>query len=159
MREFDILSKLKDEPNVLQVFEYHEARSFDKVKHESEKDVKNDSEKKHLERQLANKAVCISTELCENGSLFDFVACRQGIQDDLLLKYLFLQICRGIQSLHLKAQQAHLDIKLDNVLIGNDFRLRICDFGHILPLASQAIKDKFKEVKIKPSEIQNSLDD
>ena len=136
------------------MLEYHEARAFDNVWYESEKDVKNESEySKQLERYLANKAVCISTELCENGSLFDFVECRKGIQDELLLKYLFLQICRGIQSLHLKAQQAHLDIKLDNVLIGNDFRLRICDFGHALPLGSLIIKEKFKEVIIKPSEI------
>lgn len=45
------------------------------------------------------------------------------------MRYLFLQICKGVHSLHTDAQLAHLDLKLENTLIGNDGLLRICDFG------------------------------
>ena len=45
------------------------------------------------------------------------------------MRYLFSQICDGVDTLHIKAQYAHLDIKLENILIGNDYKLKLCDFG------------------------------
>lgn len=73
-------------------------------------------------------------ELCKHGSLFDLIERTGGIQDDDLLKFMFLQICDGVQSLHQKASYAHLDLKLENILIDNDFKLKVCDFGAAQPI-------------------------
>ena len=64
-----------------------------------------------------------------HGSLFELIERTGGISDDNLLRYLFLQICDGLQAVHIKARYAHLDLKLENILIGNDFKLKLCDFG------------------------------
>ena len=52
-----------------------------------------------------------------------------AIKNDSLTKYLFTQICGAVDSLHSKAKHAHLDIKLENILISNDYKLKLCDFG------------------------------
>lgn len=36
---------------------------------------------------------------------------------------------RGLDSLHNQAGYAHMDLKLDNVLVGNDGHIKLCDFG------------------------------
>ena len=71
----------------------------------------------------------MTMQLCLHGCLFDLVKDMEGISDEVLLKYMFLQICRGLQTVHEKARYAHLDLKLENILIGNDFNLKLCDFG------------------------------
>jgi serine/threonine protein kinase len=41
---------------------------------------------------------------------------------------MFKQICIAIDATK-QAGYAHLDIKLENILVGSDFKLRLCDFG------------------------------
>lgn len=48
-------------------------------------------------------------------------------------------ICSGLQQLH-KAKLSHLDIKLSNVLIDDDDRALLCDFGALTP--TQAATDR-----------------
>ena len=67
-------------------------------------------------------------ELCKS-DLFDFIASKGTLESESLIRYLFTQICNGVDVLHTKALYAHLDIKLENILIGNDFKLKLCDFG------------------------------
>ena len=43
-------------------------------------------------------------------------------------------ICDGLNALHKKAKHAHLDIKLENILIGYDFEPKIADFGFAQPV-------------------------
>jgi len=49
-------------------------------------------------------------------------------------KNLFVQVCRAVSELHLKTGYAHMDIKPDNMLIGNDFKVKLCDLGLAKPL-------------------------
>ena len=78
---------------------------------------------------IESQANFMSMELCEYGSLFDLIERTGGIKDDKLVNYLFLQVCDGLKAVHEKAQYAHLDLKLENILIGSDFKLKLCDFG------------------------------
>ena len=68
-------------------------------------------------------------ELCSHGDLFDLVQRNGGISDLPLLKHLFIQICSAVSTLHIDLGMGHFDLKLENVLIGNDLRPKLCDFG------------------------------
>ena len=47
-----------------------------------------------------------------------------------------------MEHLHNKAGVAHLDIKLENILIGDDLKLKLCDFGFAESLAYPIFKNK-----------------
>lgn len=42
--------------------------------------------------------------------------------------------------MHSSAGFCHLDLKLDNILIGNDFKPKICDLGFAMPIDSKIDK-------------------
>lgn len=70
---------------------------------------------------------CMITELCSS-DLFEIIAEHGPILDRKLLRAMFKQICLAIDATK-QAGYAHLDIKLENILVGSDFKLRLCDFG------------------------------
>lgn len=64
-------------------------------------------------------------ELCQNGDLYDFISVYNekkkvmGLlkHDKALLKSFYLQLIDSLQLLHEKTNYAHMDLKLENVLI------------------------------------------
>ena len=72
-------------------------------------------------------------EVCPHGDLCDFMIKNGAIKDEILLKQLMLQLCSGINDMHTVAEYAHQDIKLENILIDKDFKLKIIDFGFAMP--------------------------
>merc|ERR1712137_105762 len=58
-------------------------------------------------------------------------------------KHFFYQICRAIQYLHEK-EIVHLDIKAENILIDNNFSVRLCDFGCARRLSKEKPPNSFK---------------
>ena len=82
----------------------------------------------------------MSMELCSHGSLVDYIIENGPFNDDLLLKHLLLQICKGVDAIHTTANYAHLDIKPDNILIGDDYLLKMTDFGLAQPTTQEIIK-------------------
>ena len=76
----------------------------------------------------------MSMEFCTHGDLGKQLNEKGAIKDEHLLKHLFVQICKGVDSLHTKAGHAHLDLKVDNILIGDDYLLKLCDFGFVHPV-------------------------
>jgi calcium/calmodulin-dependent protein kinase I len=42
---------------------------------------------------------------------------------------LFHRILVGVDCMHKLGEVAHLDLKLENILLTNDFRVKLCDFG------------------------------
>jgi serine/threonine protein kinase len=42
---------------------------------------------------------------------------------------LFYNILDGVQCMHQLGEVAHLDLKLENILLTKDFRVKLCDFG------------------------------
>ena len=51
------------------------------------------------------------------------------VRDTLLLFSICIQLIRGLLALHHRAGIAHMDIKLENILIVEDGSLKFCDFG------------------------------
>ena len=81
-------------------------------------------------------------EYCRNGDLYDFMrsyteyqTARDGpmkglLIDDLsLLRSMFFQLASAVCCLHNLAGFAHMDIKLENILISDEGHLKLCDFG------------------------------
>ena len=90
--------------------------------------------------QFNNSVVYLSIEYCEQGDLFDIVkskgALTKGIADTL-----FYNILDGLQCMHQLGEVAHLDLKLENILLTQDFRVKLCDFGFAQSTKLQCTKN------------------
>ena len=92
---------------------------------------------KILDTQINQKTkgfeVFILLEFCPHGTLFDVIEekCKmglQGITDENELVKILYDVSNGLKFLHSK-KIAHSDIKIENILKGNDGKWKICDFG------------------------------
>ena len=63
-----------------------------------------------------------------NGSIFDYIFFKKGGVGELSSKIIFKKILIGLQCLH-KHNIFHSDLKLENILIDQNFSPKICDFG------------------------------
>lgn len=77
----------------------------------------------------------IFMELCKGGDLLHYVRKRRKL-DEPTAKVLFKQIILGLQYIHSK-EIVHRDIKLENILLDNCGKVKICDFG-----VSKLLKDQ-----------------
>jgi len=67
-------------------------------------------------------------EIAENGELFNYVyELNKGFSDEISAK-IFVNIVKSVKLLHKKGI-IHGDIKPENILIGNDFNIKLIDFG------------------------------
>ena len=69
----------------------------------------------------------ILLELVNGGSLFDYVA-KAGRFEEKYIRHYFKQLMDGLGYLH-SSGLAHRDLKLENILLDDDFNLKIADFG------------------------------
>ena len=74
----------------------------------------------------------IVLEICNGGEIFDFVAQSGAFSEDQA-RYYFNQFMQGLLHCHDKGF-AHRDIKPDNLLLGDDYDLKIADFGFAGPI-------------------------
>ena len=70
-------------------------------------------------------------ELCPNGHLLERLQSRNGeLLPESVSHRIFAQILMGLKPMHeSKPPVVHRDLKLENILIGRDNNVRICDFG------------------------------
>jgi len=102
---------------------------FKKIKHPNVMgmyDFSNSFMYKHGTGEVSECYV-MALELAEGGELFDLIY-YTGALDEKLSRTFFKQIVAGMQAMH-KEQLAHRDIKPQNVLLTNDFSIKIADFG------------------------------
>ena len=69
----------------------------------------------------------LAMEVWKYGDLYNWVV-DTGVFDENLARYYFMQMVDGIGHLHSKGI-SHRDIKLDNVLLTDDYQLKIADLG------------------------------
>mmetsp|Transcript_507 Transcript_507/g.445 ORF Transcript_507/g.445 Transcript_507/m.445 type:complete len:315 (-) Transcript_507:255-1199(-) len=70
----------------------------------------------------------MALEYCERGELFDLLAISGRVSEDFA-RYYFHQIIAGLEYMHAKGI-SHRDMKLENILVDNDYTLKIADFGY-----------------------------
>jgi len=90
---------------------------------------------KILETFEDDKFILIIMEYINGGNLFSFVKKRRKLSEKIS-KFLFRQIILGIQHIHSK-KIVHRDIKLENILIDLNNKIKICDFGIGIMLESE----------------------
>lgn len=67
----------------------------------------------------------ILTEYAPYGNFFDLL--RQNVLDDVIVRTYFHQLVEGLEYIQSKGY-AHLDLKLENMMVGDSFALKIIDF-------------------------------
>lgn len=95
-------------------------------------------------------------EYCSNGDLFDLVK-KSGKLSSSLALHIFSQVLNAIEFLHEKIGIAHLDIKLENLLIARDLSIKLCDFGFTDKVGLRLFKNKGTE-GYKAPEIYNYVE-
>jgi serine/threonine protein kinase len=74
---------------------------------------------------------CLVTEYCERGSLYDMLA-RYGRRLHSSVRYhVAIEVAEGLHNLHSHTPDAilHHDVKTSNILITQDFAIKLADFG------------------------------
>jgi serine/threonine protein kinase len=68
-------------------------------------------------------------EFCPGGNLFDLLCKYEGKgTPEESIKNIAKSVLQGLSVMH-GSGLAHRDIKIENVLVGKDSKLKICDFG------------------------------
>jgi serine/threonine protein kinase len=66
-------------------------------------------------------------ELCQGGDLLHYVRRRKTL-DESTAKYIMYELLKGVGYIHSR-RICHRDIKLENILLDNLGRIKLCDFG------------------------------
>ncbi len=82
---------------------------------------------KMFETYETKKHICIVMEYICAGDLLSYIKKRSKLSEPIA-KFIFKQIILAIQFIH-NHNIVHRDIKLDNILIDLDNKIKICDFG------------------------------
>lgn len=77
---------------------------------------------------------CLLTELAQYGDFLNLTM-KKAFHSEAVIRTYFHQLIEGIEYLHSQGI-AHLDLKLDNLVLGSDFKLKIIDFDQ-----AQSLKD------------------
>lgn len=88
------------------------------------------------------KYVFIVTDFAAKGDVLQYMK-EHGIFKENKARYIAAQILNGLEYIHEK-NILHRDIKLDNILLDKEFKVRICDFGvsRFMPKSNHSIKER-----------------
>ena len=85
------------------------------------------------------RSVFLNLDYCSNGDLFSLVK-NHGRLPKSVADTLFMQIVDAVEFMHRDAELTHLDLKLENVLLDGDFKVKLCDFGFCQSNSSRLFK-------------------
>ena len=86
------------------------------------------------------KCNILLTKFAPYGDFLDLVK-NQHLDNEVLKRTYFRQLIEGIEHIHSQGV-AHLDLKLENLMMGEDFNLKIIDFDHAQPIKDNVIRSK-----------------
>ena len=66
-------------------------------------------------------------EFCPNGEFFNIIA-EKGALGGEQCRNVFVQLCKGVEYIHQRGFM-HLDLSLENMLLGANNECKVCDFG------------------------------
>lgn len=118
-KEHWIMSKLAEHPNILNSF-YSNPDGMLKTKRKDESVQYN------------------VIELAENGPISKYVRITGAIEEELV-KFIFLQLADAVRYIHTNGY-AHLDIKLENILLDSYYNIKLADLGVSFELPSNNAK-------------------
>ena len=75
----------------------------------------------------------IVIELSSRGDLFDLLTVKKTGFSEKVARHLFKQILKGLDHSHSQGF-THRDLKLENILVDEHFRLKLTDFGFAAPM-------------------------
>jgi len=81
------------------------------------------------------------TELAKFGDFFDVVNESMLNNNEVLIRTYFRQLVEGVEHMHSQGV-AHLDLKLENLMLGTDFQLKIIDFDQAQLLSDEVIESR-----------------
>ncbi|KAG9285713.1 hypothetical protein G9A89_002280 [Geosiphon pyriformis] len=114
----------------LRIVNFTEA-DFQEMKHEIDvlKQLRHENVIKFIGVCTKTKHLCIITELCENGDMFDYM--RKAPKPPFSQQIMFMHdIALGVSYLHTRRPSIiHRDLKSMNILVSSDLRAKINDFG------------------------------
>eukprot|EP00826_Nyctotherus_ovalis_P063935 TRINITY_DN9373_c0_g1_i8.p1 TRINITY_DN9373_c0_g1~~TRINITY_DN9373_c0_g1_i8.p1 ORF type:complete len:598 (+),score=143.22 TRINITY_DN9373_c0_g1_i8:50-1843(+) len=114
-----------DHENVLKVYEINGEGSYRKQKQSGTECI---------------RVAYIVLQLAPNGDLFDFIVGTGGLTEDMARWY-FAKILSAVHYLHSHGI-AHRDIKLENILLDENYNPLVCDFGLSKKLADVGFTTK-----------------
>jgi serine/threonine protein kinase len=69
----------------------------------------------------------ILTEYCKNGTFFDIMRTHGHLLSEKMLRTYFKQLLEAVEYIHSEGV-SHLDIKLENIFLDGNYKLRLADF-------------------------------
>ena len=80
----------------------------------------------HHEKYKVMYVVC---ELAQVDTLFDYIVEPETPMPEPVVAYLYKQFLQGLRAIH-QAGLCHRDIKCENILLDEEFVIKIIDFGY-----------------------------
>ena len=112
---------------------------------------------KRLNRPTSTNKYLI-LEYAEKGCLFDYIYYPETFLKERYGKLIFQKILKGIQVCH-QSMIFHRDIKLENILLDNNYNPKICDFGLAKINQKKAIEPYGTQSYAAPEVLSNRLYD
>lgn len=158
-------SKINKQDYVMKVFPYANNRPHLYFKNEARfcfvnhpniiKPYYLEPERETMSKRGPQMASYIMMEYAPYGDLFDLLTNHGEKVDDKLMRTYFRQLIEGIEYLH-KNGVAHMDLKLENLLLGDKYMLKIADFDLSTMIGDNKMLSKGTKFYRPPEVVQES---
>jgi len=100
----------------------------------------------------AKKVPYLILEYCEKGELFNYVYYLQKGFGEYFGRAIFKEILNGLSYIH-KNGFAHRDLKMENIMVNKDFKIKISDFGFAISVENGLLKTPLGTINFAAPEI------